>query len=103
MLVPTGTLYVVANFKETQTAAMRVGQKAEVYVDALGGATLTGVVDSFAPGSASEFTLLPFEPGSGNFTKIVQRVGVHILLDPGQDGMAGLRPGLSVTAKVRTR
>ena len=102
-LVPTDALYVVANFKETQTEAMRVGQKAEVYVDALGGDKLTGIVDSFAPGSASEFTLLPFEPGSGNFTKIVQRVGVRIRLDPGQRAIITLRPGLSVTAKVHLR
>ncbi len=101
-LVPTRALYVVANFKETQTHAMRPGQRAEVYVDALG-ETLTGTVESLAPGSASEFTLLPFEPGSGNFTKIVQRVGVRIHLDPGQAALAQLRPGLSVTAKVRLR
>jgi membrane fusion protein, multidrug efflux system len=101
-LVPTRSLYVVANFKETQTHAMRPGQKAEVYVDALG-ETLRGTVESLAPGSASEFTLLPFEPGSGNFTKIVQRVGVRIHLDPGQAALAQLRPGLSVTAKVRLR
>ncbi|MBN8816378.1 MAG: HlyD family secretion protein [Sphingomonas sp.] len=102
-LVPVDALYVVANFKETQTRDMRVGQKARIYVDALGGEALTGVVDSFAPGSGSEFTLLPFEPGSGNFTKIVQRVGVRIRLDPGQPALARLRPGLSVTAKVQLR
>jgi membrane fusion protein (multidrug efflux system) len=98
-VVPTRSLYVVANFKETQTRGMREGQKAKIYVDALG-ETLNGTVESFAPGSGSEFTLLPFEPGSGNFTKIVQRVGVRIRLDPGQAGLATLRPGLSVTAKV---
>ena len=102
-LVPVSALYVVANFKETQTAEMRVGQKAEVHVDALGGDPLTGTVESFAPGSGSEFTLLPFEPGSGNFTKIVQRVGVRIRLDPGQKALTSLRPGLSVTAKVKLR
>lgn len=101
-VVPVKSLYVVANFKETQTRAMRPGQKADVYVDALGD-TLTGTVESLAPGSGSEFTLLPFEPGSGNFTKIVQRVGVRIRLDPGQTALAELRPGLSVTAKVRLR
>jgi membrane fusion protein (multidrug efflux system) len=98
-VVPIRALYVVANFKETQTRGMHEGQKARVYVDALG-ETLTGTVESFAPGSGSEFTLLPFEPGSGNFTKIVQRVGVRIRLDPGQAALATLRPGLSVTAKV---
>lgn len=102
-LVPTGALYVVANFKETQTRDIRPGQKAKVFVDALGGEALSGTVESFAPGSGSEFTLLPFEPGSGNFTKIVQRVGVRIALDKGQPALARLRPGLSVTAKVRLR
>jgi len=101
-VVPVQSIYVVANFKETQTREMRPGQKADVYVDALGD-TVTGTIESLAPGSASEFTLLPFEPGSGNFTKIVQRVGVRIRLDPGQAALAQLRPGLSVTAKVRLR
>jgi len=99
-LVPQSSVYVVANFKETQTRRMRVGQNAKISVDALGGRTLTGEIESFAPGSGSEFTLLPFEPGSGNFTKIVQRIGVRIRLDPGQVPLMSLRPGLSVTAKV---
>ncbi|GAA0312361.1 HlyD family secretion protein [Sphingomonas oligophenolica] len=102
-LVPSRGLYVVANFKETQTRAMRAGQAATIRVDALGGDALTGHVESFAPGSGSEFTLLPFEPGSGNFTKIVQRVPVRILLDPNQPAIARLRPGLSVTAKIALR
>jgi len=102
-LVPSRGLYVVANFKETQTKAMLAGQAAKIKVDALGGDALTGHVDSFAPGSGSEFTLLPFEPGSGNFTKIVQRVPVRILLDPNQPAVARLRPGLSVTAQVALR
>ncbi|WCM27723.1 HlyD family secretion protein [Sphingomonas sp. QA11] len=102
-LVPSQALYVVANFKETQTRAMIPGQVAAIKVDALDGDTLTGKVESFAPGSGSEFTLLPFEPGSGNFTKIVQRVPVRIRLDPGQAAVARLRPGLSVTAKVSLR
>jgi membrane fusion protein (multidrug efflux system) len=58
-------------------------------------------VESFAPGSGSEFSLLPFEPGTGNFTKIVQRVPVRIKLDPGQGGLLRLRPGLSATVTVR--
>jgi membrane fusion protein (multidrug efflux system) len=58
------------------------------------------VVDSLAPGSGSEFALLPFEPGTGNFTKIVQRVPVRIRFDAGQEGLAALRPGLSATARV---
>ena len=99
-LVPMNALYVTANFKETQTRDMRVGQPATVEIDALGRA-LTGHVESFAPGSGSSFSLLPFEPGTGNFTKIVQRVPVRIRFDPGQATNAALRPGLSVTAKVR--
>jgi membrane fusion protein (multidrug efflux system) len=100
MLVPSSGLYVTANFKETQTGRMAVGDRAEVKVDALGGATLKGTVDSFAPGSGSEFALLPFDPGTGNFTKIVQRVGVRIRLDPGQPAAVRLRTGLSATVKV---
>ena len=99
-LVPVRQLYVVANFKETQTRKMIAGQAAEVWVDALGGDALKGHVESFAPASGSEFSLLPFEPGSGNFTKIVQRVPVRIVLDPGQAALARLRPGLSTTVKV---
>jgi membrane fusion protein (multidrug efflux system) len=93
-------LYVTANFKETQTARMRVGQPVAIEVDAFGSALLHGTVESFAPGSGSSFSLLPFEPGTGNFTKIVQRVPVRISFDPGQNVVDMLRPGLSVTAKV---
>jgi membrane fusion protein (multidrug efflux system) len=99
-LVPLHALYVTANFKETQVREMTVGQPATVAVDALGG-KLAGHVESFAPGSGSTFAMLPFEPGTGNFTKIVQRVPVRIRFDPGQAGLDRLRPGLSVTAKVR--
>ena len=99
-LVPTQALYVTANFKETQTGRMLVGQPATVKVDALPGRALTGRVESFAPGSGSEFSLLPYEPGTGNFTKIVQRVPVRIHLDPNQPGLDRLRPGLSVVARV---
>lgn len=99
-IVPVTRLYVTANFKETQTARMSPGQRASVAIDALGGQRLTGHVDSIAPGSGSTFALLPFEPGTGNFTKIVQRVPVRIALDPVQKGLERLRPGLSVTARV---
>jgi membrane fusion protein (multidrug efflux system) len=100
-VVPLDALYVIANFKETQTARMVVGQDAGVEVDALPGQTLHGHVESFAPGSGSQFSLLPFEPGTGNFTKIVQRVPVRIRFDPGQAALARLRPGLSSTVSVR--
>ena len=102
-IVPATGLYVTANFKETQTGRMRAGQAADVEIDALPGVRLHGVVDSFAPGSGSSFALLPFEPGTGNFTKVVQRVPVRIRLDPGQPALARLRPGLSTTVKVDLR
>jgi membrane fusion protein (multidrug efflux system) len=100
-LVPIRTLYVVANFKETQTERMVAGAKASIEIDALPGVELQGSVESFAPGSGSEFSLLPFEPGTGNFTKIVQRVPVRIRLEPDQYGVQRLRPGLSATVTVR--
>jgi membrane fusion protein (multidrug efflux system) len=92
---------IIANFKETQVGRMAPGQPARVRIDALPGLTLTGHVDSLSPGSGSQFALIPFEPGSGNFTKIVQRVPVSIALDPGQSGLERLKPGLSAEVTVR--
>ena len=92
---------VTANFKETQVGRMRPGQIAQVRVDALPGLSFAGHVDSLAPGSGSQFALIPFEPGSGNFTKIVQRVAARIALDPGQPGLDRLRAGLSAEVTVR--
>jgi membrane fusion protein (multidrug efflux system) len=100
-VVPIRSLYVTANFKETQVSRMLVGQPATIKVDALPGRPLKGEVESFAPGSGSQFSLLPFEPGTGNFTKIVQRIPVRISLDPRQPGLDRLRPGLSSTVTVR--
>lgn len=100
-LVPVEALYVTANFKETQTERMLQGQAATVKVDALPGVKLKAHVQSFAPGSGSEFALLPFEPASGNFTKIVQRVPVRLVFDPGQADVAKLRPGLSAKVTVK--
>lgn len=99
-LVPMNTLYVTANFKETQTSRMLRGQPARVRIDALPGVVFKARVDSFAPGSGSEFALLPFEPGTGNFTKIVQRVPVRLRLEPGQRDVERLRPGLSAKVTV---
>ena len=99
-IVPLNALYVTANFKETQTGRMTVGQAARIEVDALPGVAFKGEVESLAPGSGSQFSLLPFEPGTGNFTKIVQRVPVRIRFAPGQADLARLRPGLSTTVKV---
>jgi membrane fusion protein (multidrug efflux system) len=99
-IVSQAAPYLTANFKETQVGRMRPGAAASVKVDALPGRSFTGHVDSLSPGSGSEFALLPFQPGTGNFTKIVQRVPVRIALDPGQPGLDALRPGLSAEVTV---
>jgi membrane fusion protein (multidrug efflux system) len=99
-IVPMDTVYVVANFKETQTSRMLVGQHAKIRVDALPGVTLEGEVESFAPASGSEFSLLPYEPATGNFTRIVQRVPVRIRLLDGRADLERLRPGLSANVTV---
>ena len=101
-LVPVQNIYVVANFKETQIGGMRVGQHASVIVDALDGRSLDAVVDSFAPGTGSDFALLPPENATGNFTKIVQRVPVRLRLRTDPATLARLMPGLSVSVEIDT-
>jgi membrane fusion protein, multidrug efflux system len=102
-LVPLPHVYVTANFKETQLTHMRPGQLAEVSVDAYPDLTLEGRIESFAPGSGAQFSLLPPDNATGNFTKIVQRVPVRIALPVGGPLAGLLRPGLSVTVTVDTR
>ena len=102
-VVPMETgLYVVANFKETQLAKMGAGEDVTLSFDMLGGPPFRGVVDSLSPGSGATFALLPPENATGNFTKIVQRVGVRIRLLP-DDRLSQLRPGLSVSVAVDGR
>lgn len=101
-VVPLGQAYVVANFKETQVARIRVGQRVELKADAFGKQKIVGKVDSFAPATGQEFALIPVENAVGNFTKITQRLPVKIVVDRGQLG-AALRPGLSVEVKVDVR
>ena len=102
-LVPLTRVYITANFKETQLTRMRVGQAADIFVDAYPERPLTGRVESFAPASGAQFSLLPPDNATGNFTKIVQRVPVRIAV-PADASIAGLlRPGLSVTITVDTR
>jgi membrane fusion protein (multidrug efflux system) len=101
-LVPLPRVYVTANFKETQLTRMRAGQLVEVSVDAYPDQRLAGHIESFAPASGAQFSLLPPDNATGNFTKIVQRVPVRIAL-PENGPLAGLlRPGLSVTVTVDT-
>ena len=101
-LVPTEH-WVVANFKEAQTADIRAGQKASLQVDAFGGARLTGVVERISPAAGSEFSVIRPDTGSGNFVKVPQRIAVRIRLDPNQDLARRLGPGMSVIATVHTR
>ena len=101
-VVPVQYVYLVANFKETQVGAMRVGQSASLHIDAMPGQDLKGVVDSFSPGTGSEFALLPPENATGNFTKIVQRVPVKIRIIADADTRSVLLPGMSVTVDVDT-
>jgi membrane fusion protein (multidrug efflux system) len=102
-VVPVQSIYLQANFKETQIGRMRVGQPVDMYVDALPGQTLHGMVDSFSPGTGSQFALLPPENATGNFTKIVQRVTVRIRIDADTHTRSVLLPGLSVNVDVDTR
>jgi membrane fusion protein, multidrug efflux system len=102
-LVPLPYVYVSANFKETQLTHMLPGQIAQVSVDAYPDLILEGRIESFAPASGAQFSLLPPDNATGNFTKIVQRVPVRIAL-PASGPLSGrLRPGLSVTVTVDTR
>ncbi len=96
-------LWVIANFKETQTAQVRIGQPARFTVDGLNGATLTGKVLEMAPATGSEFSVLKADNATGNFTKVVQRLPVKIAIDADQPLAARLRPGMSVVAHVDTR
>ena len=102
-IVDVDHVWVTANFKETQLRNMRAGQNATVDVDAYGGREYKGRIDSIAGATGARFSLLPPENATGNFVKVVQRVPVKIVLDPGQDPEHLLRPGMSVTPTVFTR
>lgn len=103
VIVPVDQAYVVANFKETQVARMQPGQRVRLRLDAFPDVELTGRVESLAPASGSEFSVLPPENATGNFTKVVQRLPVRIAIDrPLPEGVR-LAPGLSVTASVDLR
>ncbi|MGH8072704.1 MAG: HlyD family secretion protein [Lysobacter sp.] len=100
-LVPDA-LWVVANFKESQTWMMRIGQPVSFAVDAFDGERLTGRVEQIAPATGSEFSVLAPDNASGNFTKVVQRLPVRIAIDPDQPLAGRLRPGMSVVVRVDT-
>ncbi|MGO8917928.1 MAG: HlyD family secretion protein [Stellaceae bacterium] len=102
-VVPARGLWIDANFKENQLARMRPGQKVTIAADVLPGEVFYGHVASLAPATGAEFSVLPPENATGNFTKIVQRVPVRIVLDGDASELGRLRPGLSVTAAVDRR
>jgi multidrug resistance efflux pump len=100
-LVPSER-WVIANYKEAQTAHMVPGQPASFRVDALAGAKFTGHVEQLSPAAGSEFSVLKPDNATGNFVKVPQRIGVRIAIDPGQGMAPRLRPGMSVTTRVQT-
>ena len=101
-VVPLNEVWITANFKETQLRRMRVGQRAEVHVDS-SGRTFRGHVDSIAGATGPLFSLLPPENATGNYVKIVQRIPVKIVLEPGENRDRQLRPGMNVVPKVYLR
>lgn len=102
-VVPVSDLYIEANFKETQLGLMRIGQPVSIEVDALPGVKIPGRIASISPGTGAQFSVLPPQNATGNFTKIVQRIPVRIALSPTPAARALLVPGMSVEVSVDTR
>lgn len=100
-LIPNQT-WIIANFKETQIANMKIGQKAYFTVDAMDHKKFSGHVEQISPASGAEFSVLKPDNATGNFTKVVQRISVRIAIDPNQKGIENLRPGMSVLTSVDT-
>jgi membrane fusion protein (multidrug efflux system) len=101
-VVPLPNIWVIANYKETQMTNIRAGQPARIAVDAFPDLRITGHVESWSPGTGSTFALLPPDNATGNFTKVVQRVPVKILLDQNVALGSLVRPGMSVEASIDT-
>ncbi|KQV70221.1 HlyD family secretion protein [Rhizobium sp. Root1220] len=101
-IVPLSSLYIAANFKETQLARMKPGSVAEITIDTYPGQKVTGKIVGLSPASGAVFALLPPDNATGNFTKVVQRVPIKIEFDPGQPLVPKLRAGLSVLVRVNT-
>jgi membrane fusion protein, multidrug efflux system len=101
-VVPLDTVWVVANYKETQLTHVVIGQRASITVDTFPGVVVTGYVQSISPASGSQYSLLPPDNATGNFTKVVQRIPVKIVLDPNHPLAGRLLPGMSVIATIHT-
>jgi len=102
-VVDAGNVWVIANYKETQLTHVRPGQRAAISVDTHPGLVLQGRVDSIQSGTGSRFSILPPQNASGNFVKVVQRIPVKLVLEPGQNGHALLVPGMSVVPVIELR
>ena len=102
-VVPAAAAYIIANYKETQLTDVRPGQPVAIEVDMFPGVAFNGHVDSIAPASGQEFALLPPDNATGNFTKVVQRIPVKVVLNPGSPLASELRPGMSVYPTIETR
>jgi membrane fusion protein (multidrug efflux system) len=102
-IVDAASVWVIANYKETQLTHVRPGQRAWVEVDTHPGLVFRARVDSIQSGTGSRFSLLPPENASGNFVKVVQRIPVKLVLEPGQNGHALLVPGMSVVPVIELR
>jgi membrane fusion protein (multidrug efflux system) len=105
MAIVSNDLWVVANFKETQLANMKPGQKVEIKLDAFGGRKFEGRLDSFSPASGAQFSLLPPDNATGSFTQIVQRIPVKVVFDA--ESIKGyesrIAPGMSATVNVELK
>jgi membrane fusion protein, multidrug efflux system len=93
-------VWVIANFKETQIPALRIGDEMAISVDGIPGTEFKGRVESLSPASGAQFALLPPDNATGNFTRIVQRIPVKITFDPGQPSLDQLRPGMSAVVAL---
>jgi membrane fusion protein (multidrug efflux system) len=101
-VVPLDNVWVLANYKETQLTHVAIGQRAEIRVDTFPGFVITAMVDSIAPASGAQFSLLPPDNATGNFTKVVQRIPVKLRIAPDNPLAGRLRPGMSVIATILT-
>jgi membrane fusion protein (multidrug efflux system) len=101
-VVPLDNVWVVANYKETQLTHVAIGQRAEIRVDTFPGIAINAIVDSIAPASGAQFSLLPPDNATGNFTKVVQRIPVKLRISPDNPLAGKLRPGMSVVATILT-
>ena len=102
-VVPLDDVWVVANLKETEVRDVVAGERVEIRVDSYPGRVFPGTVESLSPASGARFSLLPPDNATGNFTKVVQRIPVRIHIDQASDEKHVLRPGMSVTAVIRTK